>query len=330
MMERRQFITLLGGAAVCPLTAKAQQTVRMRRVGVLMGRNATDPEGQRQAAALEGGLQELGWSPGRNLQIAYRWYSGGVGEAPALAQELIALHLDLLVANGTPSLAALRDATRTIPIVFAGVADPVAQGFVQSLAHPGGNITGFGLEEPGMGAKWVELMREVAPRTASISVMFNPATAPYAQLFLPSMKAAGASASVELVVSPVGDDDEIEGALIATRRRASAGLIVLPDIFLTGRRDRIIGLAAEHCVPVIYPIPHFATGGGLISYGIDRLALFRSAATYIDRILKGAKPADLPVQQPTKFELVINLKTAKALGLEVPPTLLARADEVIE
>jgi putative ABC transport system substrate-binding protein len=328
-MKRREFITVLGAAAAWPLRARAQQE-RVRRIGVLMGRNATDPEGQRQAAALERGLHDLGWSLSHNVEITYRWYSGSTGGAQTLAQELIDFHPDLLVANGTPSLAALRDATRTIPIVFAGVADPVAQGFAQSLARPGGNITGFGLEEPGMGGKWVELMREVAPRTASIATIFNPATAPYVELFLPSMKAAGASASVELVVSPVGDDVEIERAFAAAGRRTPAGMIVVPDVFLIGRRDKIIALAAEQRVPTIYGIPVFARSGGLISYGIDRTALFRSAATYIDRIFKGARPAELPVQQPTKFELVINLKTARVLGLEVPLTLLAGANEVIE
>jgi ABC-type uncharacterized transport system substrate-binding protein len=329
-MKRREFITLLGGAAAAwPLAARAQQD-RMRRVGVLMGRAASDPEGQRQRAALLRGLQDAGWSIGHDLRMEFRWHTGNAEAARPLAQALIDLAPDVIVANGTPSLTALRAATRSIPIVFAGVADPVAQGFVPSLARPGGNITGFSLEEPGMGAKWVELLREIAPRTASIAILFNPATAPYARMFLPAMETTAAAASVQLLQAPVGNDAEIEQAMAAAGRRAQAGMIVVPDVFLSGRRDLIVTAAAQLRLPAVYGIPFFVTEGGLISYGIDRVALFRQAGGYVDRILRGEKPADLPVQQPTKFELIINLKTAKALDLEVPATLLARADEVIE
>lgn len=328
-MRRREFITLFSGVAVSwPLAAHAQQGERIRRIGVLMAPSATDPEGQKQATALRRGLEELGWLSGRNIEIEFRWHGGDVEKARALAKELLDLHPDLLVAAGTPSLAAVQRATRTIPIVFVGVADPVAQGFVQSLARPGGNTTGLGLEEPSMGAKWVQLLTEIAPRTTSISVMFNPVSAPYARMFLPSMETS--RRSIELQVSPVSNDAEIEQAIVAAGQRAPAGLIVLPDSFLFIHRDLVIALAAQHHVPAIYAIPSFSAFGGLLSYGIDRIGVFRRAGSYVDRILKGEKPADLPVQMPTEYRLVINLKTAKALGLDVSLQLQQRADEVIE
>jgi ABC-type uncharacterized transport system substrate-binding protein len=246
----------------------------------------------------------------------------------ALATELVDLHPDLVVAAGTPSLFAVQQATRTIPILFVNVADPVAQGFVQSLGRPGGNITGFGLEEPSMGAKWVQLLTEIAPRTTSISVMFNPASAPFARMFLPSMETS--RRSIELQVSPVSSDADIEQAIAAAGKRAPAGLIVLPDGFLLVHRDRIIALAAQHRVPAIYALPAFSANGGLLSYGIDRTDAFRRVGSYVDRVLKGEKPGDLPVQMPTNYRLVINLKTAKALGLDVSLQLQQRADEVIE
>jgi putative ABC transport system substrate-binding protein len=300
----------------------------MRHIGVLLTASATDPEGQKQVIALRRGLEELGWLSGRNIEIQFRRHGGDAEKAQALAKELIDLHPDLLVVAGTPSLAAAQRATRTIPIVFVGIADPVAQGFVQSLARPGGNTTGLGLEEPSMGAKWVELLTEIAPRTTSISVMFNPASAPYARMFLPSMETS--RRSIELQVSPVGNNAEIEQAIVAAGQRASAGLIVLPDGFLFVHRDLIIALAAQHHVPAIYPFQSFSADGGLLSYGIDRTGVFRRAGAYVDRILKGEKPADLPVQMPTEYRLVINLKTAKALGLDVSLQLQQRADEVIE
>ena len=329
-MTRREFITLLGGAAVAwPLAARAQSSA-VRRIGVLMGRSANDPEGQQQAAALQRGLEELGWSPGRNLEIDYRWPAGDAGLAQASAKELVELRPDILVANSTPSLIAARGATSTIPIVFVAIADPVAQGFVQSLARPGGNMTGFEAEEPSMGAKWVQLLNEIAPRVGPITVIFNPDSAPFSRMFLPSMEAARPTAAFELIISPVRNETEINRAIVAAGRQPSGGLIVLPDSFLSSRHEMIVALVAKQHLPAIYSVSEFSRSGGLIAYGFDRADQFRRAAAYVDRILKGEKPADLPVQLPTKFQLVINLKTAKALGLTVPQTLLVAANEVIE
>jgi len=329
-VTRREFITLLGGAAVAwPLAARAQSSA-VRRIGVLMGRSANDPEGQQQAAALQRGLEELGWSPGRNLEIDYRWPAGDAGLAQASAKELVELRSDILVANSTPSLIAARGATSTIPIVFVAIADPVAQGFVQSLARPGGNMTGFEAEEPSMGAKWVQLLNEIAPRVGPITVIFNPDSAPFSRMFLPSMEAARPTAAFELIISPVRNETEINRAIVAAGRQPSGGLIVLPDSFLSSRHEMIVALVAKQHLPAIYSVSEFSRSGGLIAYGFDRADQFRRAAAYVDRILKGEKPADLPVQLPTKFQLVINLKTAKALGLTVPQTLLVAANEVIE
>jgi putative tryptophan/tyrosine transport system substrate-binding protein len=329
-LKRREFITLLGGAAAWPLAARAQQGARMRRIGVLMARAANDPEGQKQAAALQRGIEELGWLPGRNVEIEYRWPAGDASRAQALAKELVDWGPDILVANSTPSLVAARQATSTIPIVFVAIADPVAQGFVQGLARPGGNITGFGAEEPSMGAKWVQLLREIAPRLESITVMFNPDAAPFARMFLPAMEAVRASSAFELIISPVRNETEIDRAIAVAGRQQSGGLIVLPDSFLHSRHEMIVALMAKQHLPAIYSVSEFTRSGGLIAYGIERADLFRRSAAYVDRILKGEKAADLAVQQPTKFELAINVKTAKALGLTVPDTLLATADEVIE
>ena len=331
MSTRRAIITLIGGAAAAwPLTARAQQGERMRSIGVLMGRASGDPEGQKQAAALQRGLEELHWSSPRNIEIEYRWPAGDAVRAQAQAKELVDLGVDIILANGTPSLVAARGATETIPIVFVAIADPVAQGFVRSLAQPGGMITGFGVEEPSMGAKWVELLKEIAPRVASITVMFNPDAAPFARMFLPSMQAVRSAAPFELIEAPVASESDVERAISAAAARPAAGLIVLPDSFLNSRRELVVAATARHRLPAIYAVSEFTRSGGLIAYGIERTDLFRRAASYVDRILTGAKPADLPVQQPIKFELAINLKTAKTLGLDVPPTLLAIADEVIE
>jgi putative ABC transport system substrate-binding protein len=330
-MRRREFITVLVGTAVSwPPVARAQQAERLRRIGVLMARAANDPEGQKQAAALQRGIEQLGWSRGRNVEIEYRWLAGDASRAEALAKELLDWRPDILVANSTPSLIAARQATSTIPIVFVAVADPVAQGFVQSLARPGGNITGFGAEEPSMGAKWVQLLSEIAPRLKSITVIFNPDSAPFARMFLPAMEAVRATSTFELIVSPVRDEIELDRAIALAGRQQSGGLITLPDTFLNPRREMIVALTAKQHLPAIYGVPEFTRSGGLIAYGIERADLFRRSAAYVDRILKGEKAADLAVQQPSKFELVINLKTAKTLGLTVPPTLLAAADEVIE
>jgi putative tryptophan/tyrosine transport system substrate-binding protein len=329
-MRRREFITFVGGAAAAwPLPARAQQREQMRRIGVLMGRAATDSEGQRQAAALREGLAALGWIPDQNLAIDYRWHAGDADQAQVFARELAEVRPDVLVANTTPSLIAMRRQTDSIPIVFIGVADPEGQGFVPNLARPGGNITGFGLEEPSMGAKWVELLKELRPSVAGSAVLFNPESAPFAHTFLASIERAASSAALSVRVTHVKNDADIEEAITVAGRQ-QAGLIVLPDAFLFGRRNRIVRLANQQKITGVYAYRAFAVEGGLIAYGIDRVALFRSAASYIDRVLKGAKAADLPVQHPTKFELVINVKTAKALGLEVPATLIARADEVIE
>jgi putative tryptophan/tyrosine transport system substrate-binding protein len=330
-LKRREFISLLGGATLAwPFPAQAQQPDQVRRIGVLMGRAANDPEGQNQAAALRGGLEELGWSSPRNVKIEFRWPAGDSVRAQAQAKELVDLPVDVIVANSTPSLVAARQATSAIPIVFVAIADPVAQGFVQSLARPGGNITGFGAEEPSMGAKWVQLLNELAPRLGSITVMFNPDSAPFARMFLPAMEVVRASSAFELVISPVRSENEIDRAIAATSGQQSGGLIALPDSFLNSRHEMIVALTAKHHVPAIYSVSEFTRSGGLIAYGIERADLFRRSAVYLDRVLKGEKAADLPVQQPTKFELVINLKTAKALGLDVPNTLLISANAVIE
>ena len=329
-LKRRSFITLLGGAAAWPFAVRAQQTQRMRRIGVLMARAAGDPEGQKQAAAFQRGIEELGWSPGRNVEIEYRWPAGDTNRAQALTKELIDWRSDILVANSTPSLVAARQATNIIPIVFVAIADPVAQGFVQSLAHPGGNITGFGAEERSMGAKWVQLLSEIAPRLRSITVMFNPNSAPFARMFLPAMEAVRASSAFELIISPVRNETELDRAIAIAGRQQPGGVIALPDSFLNSRHDMIVALTAKQHLPAIYSVSEFTRSGGLIAYGIERADLFHRSAAYVDRILKGEKAADLAVQQPTKFELAINVKTAKALGLAVPDTLLATADEVIE
>jgi putative tryptophan/tyrosine transport system substrate-binding protein len=327
--KRRDFITLLGGAAAWPLAAHAQQADRLPRIGVLIGRSERDPEGQEWSAALERGLKELGWTPGQTALIDYRWQTSDLGQRTVFVNEIIARRPDILVASTTQYLAAARNATQTIPIVFVAVADPVAQGFVASLAQPGGMITGFGLEEPGMGAKWVELLMEIAPGIRALTAIFDPDTSP-SRMFLPSVEASIKSRGAELVVSPVRKESEIESTIAEAAGRPSSGLLVLPDTLLQSRRELVVAAVAKRRLPAIYTIPPFAKSGGLIAYGINRYDLFYRAATYVDRILKGATPGSLPVQMPTKFEMVINLKTAKALGLTVPDTVLARADEVIE
>ena len=329
-MRRRDFISIFGSAAATwPLAARAQSSV-VHRIGVLMGRSANDPEGQKQAAALQRGLEELGWSPGRNLEIDYRWPAGNAGLAQASAKELVELRPDILVANSTPSLIAARGRPAPYPSCSSRFADPVAQGFVQSLARPGGNMTGFEAEEPSMGAKWVQLLNEIAPRVGPTTVIFNPDSAPFSRMFLPSMEAARPADAFQLIISPVRNETEINRAIVAAGRQPSGGLIVLPDSFLSSRHEMIVALVAKQHLPAIYSVSEFSRSGGLIAYGFDRADQFRRAAAYVDRILKGEKPADLPVQLPTKFQLLINLKTAKALGLTVPQTLLVAADEVIE
>jgi putative ABC transport system substrate-binding protein len=330
-MRRRDFIRLAGGAvAAWPLAARAQRAGAMRRIGLMMGRLASDPEGQAQAAALRRGLEELGWVAGRNVEIDYRWQTDDDRERQAFARELAALKPDILVTNTTPALAAARQAAATIPIVFVAIADPVAQGFIQSLARPGGIITGFGAEEASMGGKWVELLHEIAPQVTAITAIFNPGSAPFATMFLPSAQAVRFPSASEIIVSPVASETDLERAIAEAAGRPSPALVFLPDSFLNSRPEMVVAAVARHRLPAIYSIPSFPRNGGLFSYGFDRADVFYRAAGYVDRILRGEHPGDLPVQFPRKFELVINLKTAKALGLNVAQNLLALADEVIE
>jgi len=330
-MQRREFIALLSGAAAAwPPVVRAQPRDRMRRIGALMAYTVSDPEGQSRGAAFEQGLKGLGWVDGLNLRIEYRWPGGDVDQIGTSAKELVSMAPDVILGGATPAVTALQRVTRTIPIVFAGVTDPVGQGIVESLAHPGANLTGFTNFEFSLGGKWLELLKEIAPHIKSVALMFNPETAPAALLYLESIEAVAPSFAVELTTAPVRDEAEIERAVASLARVPLGGLIILPDIFTISHRKRTLELAAQYRLPAIYSLSFFARDGGLASYGIDTIDLYRRAASYVDRILKGAKPADLPVQAPTKFELVINLKTAKALGLAISPSLLARADEVIE
>ena len=327
-MERREFITLLGGAAAAwPLAARAQQGERARRIGVLMNLAADDAEGQARIAAFQQGLQQLGWTDGRNVRIDYRWAAGDAGRFHRYAEELLALAPDVILASATPSVQALQQATRTVPIVFANVGDPVGLGVVASLARPGGNITGFTPWEFGFGAKWLELLKEIAPRVTRVAVLRDLTIGP---AFLSAIQTVTPSFNVELSVVGVRDASEIERSVTAFARSSNGGLIVTASTSALVHRNSITMLAARHGLPAVYAFRYMVTAGGLISYGPDPIDQYRQAASYVDRILKGEKPADLPVHAPTKYELVINLKTAKALGLEVPQTLLARADEVIE
>jgi len=328
-MKRRAFITLLGGAAAWPLRARARQGERMRRIGLLMA-VADDGEGQARVTPLKEGLQELGWTDGRNIQIETRFGGADAGRIRAHAAELVALAPDVLVGHATPGTRALRQATSSIPIVMVGVTDPVEQGFVSSLAHPGGNITGFTFVDFQMVGKWLEMLKEAAPGVARAALMFNPDMAPHYYIFLRSFEAEPRSIAVEVTAAPVRNAAEVEEAIVKLAHEPGGGLIVAPDPFTIVHHQLFIRLAQQHRVPAVYYLRTSVAQGALMSYGPDFYDIFRRSASYVDRILKGAKPADLPVQQPTKFELAINLKTAKALGLEVPPTLLARADEVIE
>jgi len=329
-MRRRKFITLLGGAAAAwPLAARAQPAERMRRIGVLMPLAADDPEAKARLAAFQQGLQELGWIEGRNVQTDTR-FAGGDGERiRKYAAELVALTPDVILAAGGTVMAPLQQATRAVPIVFTQTTDPVGAGFVATLARPGGNATGFILFEFGISVKWLELIRDIAPRVTRAAVLRDP-TVPSALGQLGAVQGVAPSFGVELILVDVRDAPEIERAVAAFAREANGSLIVLPSASAIVHRDLIITLAARYKLPAVYSARYFVTGGGLISYGPDTIDPHRRAAGYVDRILRGEKPADLPVQAPTKYELVINLKTAKALGLEIPPTVLARADEVIE
>ena len=316
--------------AAWPVAAHAQQSDRKQRIGVLMGLAENDPGTIGHVQELKRGLQAFGWLDGKNLEVANRYAVGDPERARALAKELVALRPDLIVGHSTPVAAALQQATRTVPIIFVSITDPVIGGFVASFAHPGGNMTGFTNYEFTMGAKWVEILKEVAPSTTRVSLMLNPDTGSYYVEYLRSVETVALSNAVQATLAPVRNTNEIERIITALGNEPGNGLIVLPSAPITTHIQLIIDLAARYRLPAIYPFREFAMQGGLISYGINLSNLFRQAALYVDRVLKGAKPADLPVQGPTKFELVINLKTIKALGLAVPPTLLARADEVIE
>jgi putative ABC transport system substrate-binding protein len=330
-MRRREFIALIGGAAATwPLAARAQQSERLRRIGVLMPTREDDPDGQQRVALLRQGLSDLGWTEGHNIHIDYRWAGGDAARAKANAAELVSQKPDVIVANSTLLLAAVRNETSTIPIVFVAVGDPIGQGFVSSFAHPGGNITGFTSFEFATGAKWLELIKEIAPELGRIALIFNPEAGPYAEKFVQSIEPLAHSLGVRLTVTPTRDAREIDRALVAASGEPKGGLIVSPDPFTTGNRGLIISLAARYRLPAIYAYRYFAIDGGLLSYGPEFYETWRRAPTYVDKILMGASPADLPIQQPTKFELVINLKTAKALNLTIPPQLLDRADELIE
>jgi putative ABC transport system substrate-binding protein len=329
-MRRRDFIKVIAGsAATWPFTARAQQPSRMRHIGVLMPTGENDAEGRARVAAFLDGLREVGLTDGRDVKLDYRWGDNDVERLRTLASELVALAPDVLLAGSSPPVVALRRATTTIPIVFVLVSDPVGQGFVESLARPGTNVTGFTNFEFSMIGKWVELLKEIAPATRRIGVIFNPETAPYTQRYQRPFEDAARSFATETVMAPVRSEDEIESA-IAALARSEGGVIVMSDPFTTVHRKVVVSLATRYRAPVVYPYRFFTAEGGLMSYGADVSDLFRRSASYVNRIFGGATPRDLPVQQPTKFELVINLSAAKALGLTIPQSLQASADEVIE
>src|SRR5215471_5166731 len=328
-MRRRDFIVALGSAAALPLAARAHQDDRVRRIGVLMPSDENDPVYKSYLTAFTQALADLGWTDGRNVRVDLRWGGGDINRMRALAHELVGLQPDIIVTNGTtPGAIAVQRETRTIPIVFANLADPVASGLVPRLNQPGGNITGFASTEASLGGNWLELLSEITPALKRAAIMFNPdvGVAPY----LPSFETAARSLKVEPIIAPVHGEGEIETTITALGRDPGGGLIAMSDAFMTAHRSSIISAAARNNVPAVYGFSYFATDGGLISYGVDRVDLSRRAASYVDRILRGTKPAELPVQLPTKFEMVLNLKTAKALGLTVPQSILLRADEVIE
>jgi putative tryptophan/tyrosine transport system substrate-binding protein len=328
-MRRREFIVGLGGAAALPLAARSQQAERQRRIGVLLGLAESDPEGQARLGAFLQALQQLGWTDGRNIQIFRRYTDGDNDRARTLAAELVALASDVVLTSGASTVGLMLQATRTVPVVFAGVADPVGAGFVDSLARPGGNATGFTSYEYSMSGKWLNLLKEIAPGVTRVAVLRDPAVSAGTGLF-GAIQTAAPSFGVELSPINVHDAVEIERAVTAFARSGNGGLIATTSAQVLSHRDLIIALAARHKLPAVYYARFWVTGGGLASYGPDYVDPYRRAAGYVDRILKGEKPSDLPVEAPTKYELVIHLKTAKALGLTVSPTLLARSTEVIE
>jgi putative ABC transport system substrate-binding protein len=325
-VRRREFITLLSGAAAWPFAAGAQLPDRVRRIGILNGLAETDAEVQTYDAAFRKRLDELGWIDGRNIHIDYRWGAGSVERMRLFAKELVQLNPEVIFSFTTPATAALQAETSTIPIVFMA-SDPIGSGFVGSLANPGGNITGNINFEASLGSKWLKLLHDVAPRVSRVALMFNPDTAPYARYYLATFRSAASALAVEAIEAPVYGAAEIESVVTMLGRDPGAGLMIMSDITTVIHRELICSLADRYRLPTVYP---YRTSCGLISYGVDMADLFRGAASYVDRILRGKKPNELPVQLPTKFELIINLKTAKALGLAIPQTLLATADEVIE
>jgi putative ABC transport system substrate-binding protein len=331
-MRRRDFIKVIGSTVGWPLAAHAQQPERMRRIGVLMAYAEGDREGQAFLAAFREELKKLGWAEGRSIQIDVRWAPASSKEnlRRQFAQELIALQPDLIVSHGTPNTATLHEITRTVPVAFVNASDPIGSGFVTSFPKPGGNITGFINMEPTMAGKWVELLKEIAPRVTNCALLFNPATAPYADYFVGPFNDAAASLAVKGVIARVRDAGELETAITTQAREPNSGLVVMPDTFTTVHRAKITALANQHLLPAVYPFRFFSTSGGLLSYGSDTNDSYRRAAGYADRILRGEKPSELPVQAPAKFQLVVNLKTATSLGLTIPTSLLVAADEVIE
>jgi len=330
-MRRREFITLVGSTvATWPLSARAQQRDQTRRIAVLLRVAQDDPDAQRDLQNFRKGLWELGWAAGSNILIEYRYASADPAQMQTHAAELVGLPAEVVLAGGSLAVAALRRETRTTPIVFVRVAEPVSQGFIASLAHPGANVTGFSSLEYELSGKWLALLKGLAPHLVRVSLMFNPATDPYGPGFLRSLETAAPSFGVKPLGALIHDPAEIEGTMSVLGLGADGGLIVLPGAFTDVHREQIIALAAHHRVPTMYSYRYFTAAGGLISYGVNSADMYRRAAAYVDRILKGEKPADLPVQRPTAFDLIINLKTAKALGLTVPANLLALVDEVIE
>jgi ABC-type uncharacterized transport system substrate-binding protein len=327
-MRRREFIMLLGSAvAAWPLPAWAQPS--FRRVGVLMGTEPTDAEGQARLAALRKALGLLDWKEGSDLETLV-WWSTEDTHIEMFARQIIQLKPDVILSNGTPATISFQHQTKDIPVVFTMVTDPVGQGLVKSLAQPGSNLTGFTNFEFSMGGKWLGLLKEVSPKVAHVAVLYHPQTAPYAASFIEPLQAGAAASSIQVQPAEIQDASDVERVIATLPSDSGGGLVVIPSVFMSGHRDLIIAAAARHAVPAIYPFRFFATAGGLIAYGADGIDLHSRSASYVDRILKGANPAELPVQQPTKYELVINLRTAKALGLDIPPNLLASADEVIE
>jgi putative ABC transport system substrate-binding protein len=331
-MDRRAFMAVVSGSMLATsLAVEGQQAGRLRRIGMLMGYAETDPDAQANVEAFREGLQKLGWVDGRNIRIDIRWpIPADLESMQRLARELVALEPEVLLSHITPTTAALLKHTHTIPIVFATVSDPVGSGFVASFQHPGGNVTGFTSIEPTISGKWLQLLKEIAPRVARVAFLFNPATAPYSKYFLTPLNAAALSVGVKAIAAPVGDTSALNSVVAAEARQRNSGLIVCPDSFMDVHRAEVTLLAARYHLPAVYPFRQFPEVGGLLSYGNDQRDNYQRAAVYVDRILRGAKPLELPVQAPVKFELVINLKTAKALNLTIPQSMLSQANQVID